>query len=267
MACPLYSRGRSFNVHFGFLTGDAADIAKAARLGFDGIELKAEAFGNPRTGPLDPGLVRSAREQAAEHGVTITAVAYYGLAGGGGGSDWVTEAYDHVFDAAEALDVNVIASMSGFDPDRDWDGNMRLFSRPVRAGGGTGGGPWPAHRLRELDGFWGAPALPPGQHGRFARYLGRLVHGGALARARVGVRSVPPLLAGNRPYSRPSRIRIPGLPRPRQGYGDAAGAPLPAGRQRPSLPVPHPRLRRDQLGRVHLGAERDRLHGRGRDRT
>ena len=121
-------------MHFGFLTGDAADIAKAARLGFDGLELKAEAFGNPRSGPPDAGLLRSAKEQAEEHGVTITALAYYGLAGAGGGSDWVTQAYNNVFDAAEALGVNVIASMSGFDPDRDWDGNVQLFAdrfRPV----------------------------------------------------------------------------------------------------------------------------------------
>lgn len=115
-------------MHFGFLSGDIADIAKAARLGFDGIELKTEAFGDPRTGPLDPDLLRSAKNDAAKHGVTVTALAYYGLAFAPPDPDQVTATYDHVFTAAETLGVSVIASMSGFDPDQDWDGNLQLFA-------------------------------------------------------------------------------------------------------------------------------------------
>lgn len=115
-------------MRFGFLSGDVADIAKAARLGFDGIELKTEAFGDVRSGPLDPDRLREAKDLAAQHGVTITAVAYYGLAFDPPPAADVTAAYGRVFDAAEALGVAVVASMSGFDPDRDWDGNVRLFA-------------------------------------------------------------------------------------------------------------------------------------------
>jgi sugar phosphate isomerase/epimerase len=36
-------------------------------------------------------------------------------------------AYTRVFDIAQALDVKVVASMSGFDGSRDWKGNLELF--------------------------------------------------------------------------------------------------------------------------------------------
>jgi sugar phosphate isomerase/epimerase len=43
-------------------------------------------------------------------------------------ADKVTSAYGNVFDAAEQLGVNVITSMSGFDGNRDWNGNVQLFA-------------------------------------------------------------------------------------------------------------------------------------------
>ena len=112
----------------GFLTGSIDDIVKSARLGFDGIELKTDAFGNAATGPLDQGAIDRAAALSARHGVTITALAYYDLAFRPPALDAVTDAYENVFAAAEALGVNVIASMSGFDPDRDWEGNIQLFA-------------------------------------------------------------------------------------------------------------------------------------------
>lgn len=115
-------------MNLGFLTRDVADIEKAARLGFDGIELRTEAFGDAAAAPLDTGGVAAAGEMAAQYGVEITALAYYDLAFKPPPPAAVTVAYERVFDAAEALGVRVVASMSGFDPDRDWDGNLRLFA-------------------------------------------------------------------------------------------------------------------------------------------
>ena len=48
-------------MRFGFLTNKIDDIAKAARLGFDGAELHANAFGSPGSGPLDLELIAKAR--------------------------------------------------------------------------------------------------------------------------------------------------------------------------------------------------------------
>jgi sugar phosphate isomerase/epimerase len=115
-------------VRLGFLTGDIADIAKAGRLGFDGIELNVRAFGDPASGALDGTRFAEAQELCARHNVAITALAYYDLSGRQIASDTLREAYARVFDAAERLGVNTITSMSGFDAARDWDGNVQLFA-------------------------------------------------------------------------------------------------------------------------------------------
>ena len=120
-------------IKLGFLTREVADIEKAARLGFDAIELSAGAFGKPGDGPLEVEKVREARRLSGEHGVEITAIAYYDVAFDPPAD--VTSAYSRVFDAAGTLGVGVIASMSGFDADRDWDGNVQLFAETLRAGG------------------------------------------------------------------------------------------------------------------------------------
>src|SRR5688500_12048652 len=107
----------------GFLTEKIADIAKARRLGFAAVELDAGAFGNPGLGALDPDRIAEAKRLCAENGVEITALAYYDLAGAAPAEDQIATAYERVFDAAEALGVQTIASMSGFDAGRDWEGN------------------------------------------------------------------------------------------------------------------------------------------------
>ena len=63
----------------GFLTGTIADIEKAGRLGFDGIELAANAFGDPLAGPLDSDALRKAKQLCEQHRVEIMALAYYDL--------------------------------------------------------------------------------------------------------------------------------------------------------------------------------------------
>jgi sugar phosphate isomerase/epimerase len=116
----------------GFLTRSAADIEKAARLGFAGIELMSDAFGDAAAGALDEAKIGEAQRLAARCGVEVTALAYYDLAFRPPAEEVVTTAYERVFDAAEALGVRVVASMSGFDPNRDWDGNVRLFAERFR---------------------------------------------------------------------------------------------------------------------------------------
>ncbi len=112
-----------------FLTGNVADIEKAARYGFDGIELQTGAFGNPATGPQDQSAIEEALKLTRQHNVTITALAYYDLSSGKlGSSEAITKAYERVFDLAEALGTNIVASMGGFDASRDWKGNIQLFA-------------------------------------------------------------------------------------------------------------------------------------------
>ncbi len=115
-------------MNLGFLTGNARDIEKAALLGFDGVELGASAFGTPGAGELDVASIESARALCASHNMVITALAYYDLAGNAPPEDRITAAYERVFDAAERLGVRVIASMSGFDAGRTWEGNVQLFA-------------------------------------------------------------------------------------------------------------------------------------------
>jgi sugar phosphate isomerase/epimerase len=103
----------------GFLTDDPRDVGKATRLGFDAIELSSSAFGDPRMGPLDQLEVERARE-----------LAYYGLASFDvPAEEDLIRSYGHVFDAAVSLGVRVVATMSGFDADLDWEGNLELFGR------------------------------------------------------------------------------------------------------------------------------------------
>jgi sugar phosphate isomerase/epimerase len=113
---------------FAFLTANAADIEKAARLGFDGVELNASAFGVAGAGALDADKISQAEQLCAKHGVEITALAYYDLAFSPPAAGQVTNAYARVFDAAETLGVRTITSMSGFDASRDWAGNVQLFA-------------------------------------------------------------------------------------------------------------------------------------------
>ena len=112
----------------GFLTGNIADIEKAARLGFEAVELNASAFGRAGDGALDKGKIKQAKQLCDTYHITISAVAYYDLSFHTPAADQVKIAYERVFDAAEALSVTTIASMSGFDSSRDWAGNVQLFA-------------------------------------------------------------------------------------------------------------------------------------------
>ena len=111
-----------------FLTGSMKDIEKAAHLGFDGVELQAGAFGNAAQGPLDEESIAQAKHACQTHSMTITALAYYDLSFAPPPADVLSTAYERVFAAAEKLGVTTIASMSGFDANRDWAGNVQLFA-------------------------------------------------------------------------------------------------------------------------------------------
>jgi sugar phosphate isomerase/epimerase len=117
-------------ITLGFLAGDIADIAKAARLGYRGIELMAHALGDAKLQALDGAAIARVKDECARHGVDITALAFYDLAGGqrAGETPWLRDAYERLFDAASSLGIGVVASMSGFDRDRDWNGNLALFA-------------------------------------------------------------------------------------------------------------------------------------------
>jgi sugar phosphate isomerase/epimerase len=112
----------------GFLAPAIDDIDKAARLGFDGIELQSAAFGQEPDGRSDPDLVAEGRRRCERCGIEITAIAYYGLARSAMSPPETLAAYQRVFDLAEALRVRTVASMSGFDASRDWNGNLQLFA-------------------------------------------------------------------------------------------------------------------------------------------
>ncbi len=114
-------------MQFGFLSGSIEDIAKASRIGFDGIELNTAAFGNAAEGDHDAAKVASAKEQSERLGVTITALAHYGLTQQSLEPAPVLATYRRVFDTAERLGVRVVASMSGFHADRTWDENVQAF--------------------------------------------------------------------------------------------------------------------------------------------
>lgn len=117
----------------GFLTSTISDIETAARLGFDGVEIAANAFGDPAAGPLDTTALKKAKQLCEQNRVEVTALAYYDLAFkattfNAGAPEQVLHAYQSVFDAAEQLGVSTITSMSGFDAALDWNGNVRLFA-------------------------------------------------------------------------------------------------------------------------------------------
>ncbi|MEJ7652977.1 MAG: sugar phosphate isomerase/epimerase family protein, partial [Chloroflexia bacterium] len=78
--------------------------------------------------PLDPAKISEAGRLAQACDVEITALAYYAMSFKPASARALAEAYDRVFDAAETLGVGVVASMSGFDADKDWDGNVQLFA-------------------------------------------------------------------------------------------------------------------------------------------
>jgi sugar phosphate isomerase/epimerase len=112
----------------GFLTGEIKDIEKAKRLGFGGIELHARAFGDPLQGDLDRAKIADAKKLTQQHGIEITALAFYHCASK---PEEVTRAvtlYTRVFDAAEQLGVKVVATMSGFDSNLKWDENVKFFA-------------------------------------------------------------------------------------------------------------------------------------------
>lgn len=115
-------------MRLGFLSGSVDDIEKAGRLGFDAIELHAAAFGGVPNQPADPDAIHEARKRSQRHGVDVTAVAYYGLAGSSSSPSDALAAYQRVFDLTERLGVRTVASMGGFDAGRDWDGNLQLFA-------------------------------------------------------------------------------------------------------------------------------------------
>lgn len=115
-------------MRLGFLSGRVEDIEKAGRIGFTGIELNANAFRGPNPEEMNSESIHRAKELCHKHNVEITAIAYYELAGTQPSISEVVAGYERAFDLADELGVSVVASMSGFNPERDWKGNVQLFA-------------------------------------------------------------------------------------------------------------------------------------------
>lgn len=88
----------------------------------------AGAFGDLAE-PVAGATIEEAKAHCATHNVEITALAFYDLA-------WIPAVqadplpfYRNLIALAKALDVRVIASMSGFDGSLDWQGNLELFAK------------------------------------------------------------------------------------------------------------------------------------------
>jgi sugar phosphate isomerase/epimerase len=112
----------------GFLTGDFRDIEKAAKLKFHGIEINVGTFGDATKAHLDKDLIAQAKKLCAAHDVEITALAYYRCATCPEDVKTAPSEYARVFSAAEALGVKTIATMSGFNANLDWAGNVQFFA-------------------------------------------------------------------------------------------------------------------------------------------
>src|SRR6266567_5009020 len=112
----------------GFLTANSLDIEKAARLGFQAVELNVDALGKIAEGPISKDAIAHVRQLSEKHGIEITALASYGAAFNPVFKENFTAGYERVFAVAEGLGIHVIASMAGFDANRDWKGNIQLFA-------------------------------------------------------------------------------------------------------------------------------------------
>ncbi|GLV54001.1 hypothetical protein KDH_08500 [Dictyobacter sp. S3.2.2.5] len=114
-----------------FLTNAIDDLEKAARLGFDGIELQAGAVVQAHERHIDNEAIAQIKRLREKHRVHVEALAFYEVAFKQNvytSPESVLQAYEQVFNAAEQVGVTVIASMAGFDPNRDWDANIQLFA-------------------------------------------------------------------------------------------------------------------------------------------
>jgi len=112
----------------GFLTSNVNDILKARAIGFDAVELGAKALGNPSEAKLDQSTIARAGALCEENDIEITALAYYNSPPKPPNSRSTLKEYRRVFDAAEALDVRVVACMAGYDADLSWGANIQLWA-------------------------------------------------------------------------------------------------------------------------------------------
>lgn len=112
----------------GFLSHNLADIPKAKKLNFPGIEMNIGVLGDPTKGPLEDEKIQQAKLLCQENQVEITALAFYRCATQPEDVKTAPEQYTRCFDAAEALGVKVITTLSGFDSNLDWKGNLQFWA-------------------------------------------------------------------------------------------------------------------------------------------
>ena len=117
----------------GYLCNYSPDeVARAARLGFDSLEVHARSICEDLTDlPKARAAAKQARAVFDDYAVSVSAVSYYGnpLA-----ADPRTERirYRTVFAIADVLDVAAIATMAGSAPNEGTDDNLKRFGRLFR---------------------------------------------------------------------------------------------------------------------------------------
>ena len=118
-------------MHLSFLTGNIQDLEKAARLGFDGIELNVSALVQAREGQVNQEAIAQFKQLREKYQMRVDALAFYEIAFKQqvySSPEIVQQAYEQVFNTAESVGVTMIASMAGFDANRDWTANIQLFA-------------------------------------------------------------------------------------------------------------------------------------------
>jgi len=108
------------------------EVARAARLGFNCLELQA---GSICTNLKAAAKMRSAAKQARavldDYGVSVSAVAYYGnpLAGD---AKAALAGYKAVFEMAGILGTDAVATLAGSRPEESTEDNVKRFGRVFR---------------------------------------------------------------------------------------------------------------------------------------
>jgi sugar phosphate isomerase/epimerase len=111
-----------------FVTRSLDDLKLARELGYNGIEIRTTAFGDAVKSPLDPDLLQVAKQTAARLGSQITVLAHYRCAEFDSDIPLAPIEYTRVFDAAETLGIRTVATHAGFNPHRNWEGNIQFFA-------------------------------------------------------------------------------------------------------------------------------------------
>lgn len=108
------------------------EVKRAASIGFDGLEVHAKSWPDEAlaTAAGRKDVAKAARNVCAKHGVTITAIASYG-AGIRPAKERIAT-FKMVADLCVKMDVGVITTLTGGDPDLGLKENVALWAETFR---------------------------------------------------------------------------------------------------------------------------------------